>query len=236
MPDEQLSDPSRQIEPDPPNLLAEAVPSAWQSVLQARLRRVHARRAESNLDWDQCIREAYLAFVDILTEAGESLSEALIAVSIPGWTFETAVFFGWNEPEGFVVSPLDYRHPKPLPLPTESLGRYRVRDDFKRYFMAKLEGRMEAARANMVEQEHVGRRPTDSGNAGDCKRWRHLDVEAIRRWIEDEGYTNQTLADKLKITPRTISSIRNNSRFHGADAVTKLANLMGRDPAGLSLG
>ena len=44
-----------------------------------------------------------------------------------------------------------------------------------------------------------------------------------------EGWTNETLAERLKISDRAVSSIRNNGDYHGIDAVTKLANLMGRD-------
>jgi predicted XRE-type DNA-binding protein len=56
-----------------------------------------------------------------------------------------------------------------------------------------------------------------------------LDTAKISQWIEDEGYTNPTLATALHTTQRTVTSMRNNGRFHGADAVKKLANLMGCD-------
>lgn len=62
-----------------------------------------------------------------------------------------------------------------------------------------------------------------------------LNVELIKGWIDNEGYTNETLAMKLKISERVLSSIRNNGRYHGNDAITKLANAMGRDPADLYL-
>jgi hypothetical protein len=62
-----------------------------------------------------------------------------------------------------------------------------------------------------------------------------LNVNLIRNWMNDEGFTNETLAKKLKVSPRAISSIRNNRNYHGTDAVTKLANLMGRDPEDLYL-
>jgi transcriptional regulator with XRE-family HTH domain len=62
-----------------------------------------------------------------------------------------------------------------------------------------------------------------------------LNVTLIEAWIEVEGWINKTLAQKLKISERAVSSIRNNGNYHGADAVTKLANLMGRDPEDLYL-
>ena len=51
--------------------------------------------------------------------------------------------------------------------------------------------------------------------------------------MNEEGWNNETLAQKLDISERAISSIRNNGEYHGLDAVTKLANLMGRDPGDL---
>jgi hypothetical protein len=62
-----------------------------------------------------------------------------------------------------------------------------------------------------------------------------LKVDVIKAWMNDEGWTNETLAIKLHTTERTISSIRNNGEYHGLGAVTKLANLMGRDIADLYL-
>ncbi len=60
-----------------------------------------------------------------------------------------------------------------------------------------------------------------------------LDVHAIETWMDDQGWTNETLARKLKVSKRTISSIRNNGKYHGDSAITKLANLMGRNPEDL---
>ena len=56
-----------------------------------------------------------------------------------------------------------------------------------------------------------------------------LNVKLIDKWMEDEGYDNKGLAAELKISVRTVSSLRNNGGYHGADAVTRLANLMNRD-------
>jgi hypothetical protein len=55
---------------------------------------------------------------------------------------------------------------------------------------------------------------------------RRLDARRIAKWMDDEGYTNDELATRLKISVRAVSSMRNNGNYHGADAVTKLANLM----------
>ena len=62
-----------------------------------------------------------------------------------------------------------------------------------------------------------------------------LNVNLIKTWMDDEGWNNDLLAARLNISERTISSLRNNGRYHGAEAVTKLANLMGRDPGDLYL-
>ena len=45
--------------------------------------------------------------------------------------------------------------------------------------------------------------------------------------MNDKGYTNSTLAEKLTLTPKAVSSLRNNGKYHGMTAITKLANLMG---------
>ena len=51
----------------------------------------------------------------------------------------------------------------------------------------------------------------------------------------DEGYRNKDLAAQMKVSPRTISSILNDGKYHGLDAVTKLANLMKCDVEDLYL-
>src|ERR1019366_1179606 len=57
-----------------------------------------------------------------------------------------------------------------------------------------------------------------------------LNVSLISAWIGEEGWINKTLAEKLQVSERAISSLRNNGSYHGMEAITKLANLMGRDP------
>ena len=69
--------------------------------------------------------------------------------------------------------------------------------------------------------------PTDETPAPTDPKKPLLDTAKIIKWIEDEGWTNGTLADRLKVSQRTISSMRNNGEYHGADAVVKLANLIG---------
>ncbi len=62
-----------------------------------------------------------------------------------------------------------------------------------------------------------------------------LNVSLISGWMGEEGWINKTLAEKLHMSERAISSLRNNGCYHGVDAITKLANLMGRDPEELYL-
>jgi len=57
-----------------------------------------------------------------------------------------------------------------------------------------------------------------------------LNVELIDKWMDDEGYDNNELAKALDVSVRTVSSLRNNGNYHGAAAITRLANLMERDP------
>jgi hypothetical protein len=54
-----------------------------------------------------------------------------------------------------------------------------------------------------------------------------LNTKLIRDWMKEEGHQNKELAGILKVSPRVISSIRNNGCAHGGLAITKLANLMG---------
>lgn len=53
-----------------------------------------------------------------------------------------------------------------------------------------------------------------------------LNLALIGKFIEDEGYKNDDLAAELGISPRAVSSLRNDGEYHGRDALTKLANLM----------
>jgi hypothetical protein len=53
-----------------------------------------------------------------------------------------------------------------------------------------------------------------------------LNAEMITKWMSDEGYINDMLAIRLRVSVRTVSSMRNNGKYHGSDAITKLANLM----------
>lgn len=62
-----------------------------------------------------------------------------------------------------------------------------------------------------------------------------LNAALIKAWMDDDGWTNETLAQRLKISDRAISSMRNNGEYHGSEAVAKLANLMDRDAADLYL-
>jgi plasmid maintenance system antidote protein VapI len=57
----------------------------------------------------------------------------------------------------------------------------------------------------------------------------------ISAWMDKEGWINKTLAQKLHLSERAISSLRNNGSYHGLDAITRLANLMGRNPEDLYL-
>jgi DNA-binding Xre family transcriptional regulator len=53
-----------------------------------------------------------------------------------------------------------------------------------------------------------------------------LNLGLIGKFIEDEGYKNDDLAARLGMSLRAVSSLRNDGEYHGAEALTKLANLM----------
>jgi hypothetical protein len=56
-----------------------------------------------------------------------------------------------------------------------------------------------------------------------------LNTELIHDWLNGEGYGDDELASRLKVSVRAVASLRNNGRCHGRPLVQKLANLMGRD-------
>jgi hypothetical protein len=62
-----------------------------------------------------------------------------------------------------------------------------------------------------------------------------LDVSLISTWMDKEGWINKSLAKRLGVSERAISSLRNNGSYHGTDAITKLANLMNRNVEDLYL-
>jgi hypothetical protein len=64
---------------------------------------------------------------------------------------------------------------------------------------------------------------------------RKLNIGLINKWMKDEGHSNGDLADILRVSVRTVSSLRNNGDYHGQEAVTKLANRMDRDVEDLYL-
>jgi hypothetical protein len=64
--------------------------------------------------------------------------------------------------------------------------------------------------------EPAGSVPGASREDSDASR---LNGELIRIWMQEEGWTNPTLAAKLRVSERALSSIRNNGDYHGSDAV-----------------
>lgn len=91
------------------------------------------------------------------------------------------------------------------------------------------------ARGFELEAQHLTPEGTASAPPGGERKAQELNVALIKTWMDDEGYTNETLAQKLTISERAVSSMRNNGGYHGSEAVTKLANLMGRDFADMYL-
>jgi len=75
----------------------------------------------------------------------------------------------------------------------------------------------------------LGACSTGKGHAGAIGEKPRLNVALIEKWIADEGYTNKELAGQLGTSERVVSSIRNEGKYHGRDALTTLANLMNRD-------
>ena len=51
-----------------------------------------------------------------------------------------------------------------------------------------------------------------------------LNVSLIEAWMEHEAWINKTLAQKLHISERAVSSIRNNGNYHGAESSSGLVS------------
>jgi hypothetical protein len=82
----------------------------------------------------------------------------------------------------------------------------------------------ETALSATADSHMVAETPS-AGNAA------QVDTNLIKDWMNKEGYTNESLARHLRLSERVISSLRNNGRYHGRDAITKLANLMSEKDA-----
>jgi hypothetical protein len=97
--------------------------------------------------------------------------------------------------------------------------------------VAPFEQLLPASGVDTVNDAHQGEAKAES----DGEPVPALCKDLILAWMNEDGWTNKTLAARLGVTERVISSMRNNGKYHGRDAVTKLANLMGRDPSDLYL-
>jgi hypothetical protein len=107
---------------------------------------------------------------------------------------------------------------------TEVLGGPRT-ENLEKRLRAYLGARIGHWEAKAIEKKGPGR----------LRDTARLNIKLIRQWIDKEGYDNEGLANSLHISPRAVSSLRNNGGYHGDDAVTKLANLMGLDVEDLYL-
>jgi hypothetical protein len=115
---------------------------------------------------------------------------------------------------------------------TEVFGNGPHSQNIERRTRAHLAARIGHWEAKAIEKKTAFAASTKLPSPHDKPR---LDTELINKWIRDEDYDNKTLAVTLKLSPRTVSSLRTSGRYHGADAVTKLANLMERDVEDLYL-
>ncbi len=100
-------------------------------------------------------------------------------------------------------------------------------DSLEKRLKAFLDGQVSSWEAKAIEAKSTLEPPVHL--------IRKLDVIRINKWINDGGYTNEELAGILKVSVRTVSSLRNDGDYHGDEAVTKLANLMKLDPEDLYL-
>jgi len=87
--------------------------------------------------------------------------------------------------------------------------------------------------ASVPSARQEARKPTRAERPRD--RQPLLDVNRINHWMKEEGYDAPELASKLRASTRSISSLRNNGRYHGSGLIAKLANLMGVEPLDLYL-
>ena len=213
--------------------------------LKARLSALALRGARalgygSEYDWyDQLLTSGFVRF-DVTGSLGAKLVDGVMVESEWGRIFDVVKESitlcykletdaglpnrpGPAPPSQGEASPTGKPDSEAGPVGTDSTAELQAGDP------ARLSG-PEKRGANRAEQSQMLAANEDKREpSGGEKTGPKLKVEFIKDWMEGEGWTNQSLAQRLKISERAVSSMRNNGEYHGSKAVTKLANLMGRD-------
>jgi hypothetical protein len=173
-----------------------------------------------------CMRRAFAGVAEVLFQAG-MLSERLLENELREFVMDTAVAGGW----------WPYASETDQGISSRTIGHYSVwwpeSGDWEGLFRgetAEWLARLLAAQPQTARTGANAAEPQPRLAQGAV-----LDTHRINRWITDEGYDNPQLADKLGITLRAVSSMRNNQKYHGRHAVEKLAKLMQVDAADLYL-
>lgn len=173
-----------------------------------------------------CMRRAFAGVVEVFFEAG-ILTEQLLEQELPVFVMDAAVAAGW----------WPYASEKDEGFSARKIGHYWVwwpdREDLEGLYRSEtaewLARLLEAQPKTAGTGTHAADRQPYFGQGS------VLDVDRINQFVADEGYDNQELAEKLGVSERAVSSMRNNHKYHGRKAVEKLAKLMNLDATDLYL-
>jgi hypothetical protein len=226
------------------------------SVESLQLFKSLAREAAKGLDINQGA-ESWIDWLDLLREAKDKDTGQLLYAKLSRGSsvvsereFDRMIRFGEFVPSGSVIE---------FTLATDGTiakGRYwdtssaTIESLFRKSANLCLElrslapnaipcvadGALAEARNSAPATPGEDRSPDARRGTGARKESRRvLNSSLINDWMASDDWTNETLAQKLHISERAVSSLRNDGSYHGKDAITKLANLMGRDPEDLYL-
>jgi hypothetical protein len=169
------------------------------------------------------MKQAYDGVAGEMAEAG-LLTEQLLRSEVSELVWDTAIAAGWWR----------YGSENEADIFPDKIGHYWIwrgadgdsQDPF----------RVAQARWSVWLQERATNKSARAGEAfasDSTSGQSALNTDLIKSWMREEGYDNQELAAKLHVSERAVSSLRNNSRFHGRKSVKKLATLMQREDTDL---
>jgi hypothetical protein len=164
-----------------------------------------------------CMQRAFAGVAEVLWDAG-IVSESLLENEIPALVWDTAVAAGWWR----------YASETLTDISAQKVGHYWVWWDDSRDWQGVFRGVTAECLARLLDAQSQSARTglTPADRKPRPAQGTALDNDRINRWMLEESYDNQELADRLRCSLRTVHSMRKNQRYHGRKAIAKLANLM----------
>ena len=188
--------------------------------IKAQLLRADAAFCKSDGDFSAgkaCMRRAFAGVAKLLFQAG-ILSERLLEREIPVLIMDAAVAGGW----------WPYASERDQGISSRKIGHYLVWWPESGDWEGLFRGATAMWLARLLEARPQTA-PAETHAANDPQPRPRLDTDRIEKWMQEEGYDNRELAEKLHISRRVVSSMVNNGEYHGRRAIEKLAKLMGLD-------